>query len=272
MGAMSLLSPSDPPPVEVINPQGSASIVFVSDHDANTVPAALGTLGLDPGELDRHIGYDIGIARIARRLATRFDAPLIASRYSRLICDLNRRPHWPSSIPMISDGTVVPGNQELSAADRQSRYDALFTPYHSAISDVLDQRDRPLFVALHSFTPVQRADPTPRPWEIGFLWSEDEATSARALAIFREMFPDIPVGANQPYSGFSAEGYTVPIHAERRGLPNLCLEFRQDLIADDAGGDLWADRFADALDEIWRDDARPWRSPASAPISSGALK
>lgn len=248
---MSLLAPSDPPAFEIVNPDGAADILFVSDHNSNAVPAALDRLGLPPEEIGRHIGYDIGIARIARRLAARFDAPLVASGYSRLVCDVNRVPYAPASIPEISDGTPVPANKGLHADDRQARYDALFHPYHGAIIDLLDARlaagRPPLLVALHSFTPRLVSAPAERPWEIGFLWDGDAATSQAAMQCFRRLFPDVCVGANQPYSGSTPEGYTMPIHGDRRGLKNLCLEFRQDLIADDAGGDLWADRFGDAL-------------------------
>ncbi len=251
---MSLLAPSDPPAFEVVNPDGPAPVVFVSDHDANAVPAALGDLGVGQAELARHIGYDIGIARIARRLSARFDAPLVASGYSRLVCDVNRVPYAPASIPEMSDGTPIPANRGLHGDAMQARYDALFHPYHGAIVDLIDARlaagRRPLFVALHSFTPRLRDAVVDRPWEIGFLWAADAATSARAMEAFSALFPEVCVGANEPYSGSTPEGYTVPVHADRRGLDNLCLEFRQDLIADPAGGDLWADRFGDALAEL----------------------
>ena len=256
---MTLLTETDPTAFEVVNSDADAPVVFVSDHNANAVPATLARLGLPEDELQRHIGYDIGIDRVARSLAERFSAPLVVSGYSRLVCDVNRVPYSPASIPEISDGTPVPGNQDLHADDRQARYDALFHPYHGAIADLLDARAKagrhPLLVALHSFTPTLVSAPADRPWEIGFLWDGDAATSARAMGLFRDLFPQVCVGANEPYSGSSPEGYTVPVHGDRRGLKNLCLEFRQDLIGDDAGGDLWAERFGDALAEMLRTDA-----------------
>jgi len=257
---MTLLRDTDPPAVEVVNPDGPAPLVFVSDHDSNAVPASLGDLGVGPGELERHIGYDIGIARIGRHLAARFDAPLVASGYSRLVCDVNRTPHTPPSIPEVSDGTAIPANRGLDAADRQRRYDALFEPYHAAITSVIAAKlaagQTPMLIALHSFTPRLRGAPADRPWEIGFLWAGDAASSERAMAAFTALFPTVCVGANQPYSGSFPEGYTVPTHGDRRGIANLCLEFRQDLIADDAGGDLWSGRFGDALAEMLRSDLK----------------
>lgn len=248
---MPLLTPADPPPVHIENSDSAAPILFVSDHDANAVPAALGRLGLPDEELGRHIGYDPGIARIARRLAARFDAPLIATGYSRLVVDCNRVPFTPGSIPAVSDGTEVPGNIGIDDDARRLRYAELFDPYHAAIASHLDDRTAagapPLLVALHSFTPRLRVGGGDRPWHIGFLWGGDDRATAAMLDLFAARNPDATVGANQPYSGATPGGYTVPVHAERRGLHNLTLEFRQDLVTDPSGGDAWADRFGDAL-------------------------
>ena len=253
---MPLLSDLDPPAVLQINDGGSAPILFVSDHDSNAVPSALGDLGLPAAAFEEHIAYDIGIARIGRRLAARFDAPLIATGYSRLVCDCNRHPFARDSMPVVADGTPVGGNQGLSDADKRVRYEALFHPYHRAVADRLDRMidggGPPLLVALHSFTPALASGGPDRPWEVGFLWGDDDRATAPMIELFSAMHPKVCVGANQPYTGGSPVGYTVPIHGERRHLHNLTIEFRQDLVADDAGADLWADRFGDALVELLR--------------------
>jgi predicted N-formylglutamate amidohydrolase len=44
----------------------------------------------------------------------------------------------------------------------------------------------------------------------------------------------LEVGDNQPYA-LGETDYTVPVHAQARGLDYLELEVRQDLIADAAG-------------------------------------
>ncbi len=246
---MTLLTPDDPPAVRIENPNGAAPILFVSDHDANAVPAALGRLGLPDEELARHIGYDIGIAHLARRLAERFDAPLTATGYSRLVVDCNRPPFTAGSIPVVSDGTEVPGNRGLDDDARRERYAALFEPYHAAIAGHLAGAAAPvLLVALHSFTPRLRTGGGDRPWHIGFLWGDDERASAAMIGLFASRNPDAVVGANQPYSGIGPEGYTVPVHGN--GRHSLTLEFRQDLIADPTGGDDWARRFGDALEAL----------------------
>ena len=44
--------------------------------------------------------------------------------------------------------------------------------------------------------------------------------------------------------------YAIPVHAEARGLMNTGIEIRQDLIADAAGQQQWADRLARIFGEI----------------------
>ena len=80
---------------------------------AAQVPPELEQLGLSDEALARHIGWDIGAADLTRRLAQLLDAPAMLNHMSRLVIDPNRRPGTPTSIPEISDGCVVPGNQAL---------------------------------------------------------------------------------------------------------------------------------------------------------------
>ena len=44
----------------------------------------------------------------------------------------------------------------------------------------------------------------------------------------------------------------TPVHGERRAIPHVEIEIRQDLIADPAGQRAWADRLARLLPEAWR--------------------
>ena len=66
------------------------------------------------GELDRHIGYDIGILSVTEQLADFLGAPLVFQRYSRLVVECNRRLTAPDSIALVSDGTAVPDNAGLA--------------------------------------------------------------------------------------------------------------------------------------------------------------
>ena len=48
-----------------------------------------------------------------------------------------------------------------------------------------------------------------------------------------------------------ASDYTIPVHGERRGLPHVEIEIRQDLIADAAGQRLWGARIARLLPQAY---------------------
>ena len=55
------------------------------------------------------------------------------------------------------------------------------------------------------------------------------------------------VGDNEPYQLSQTSDYTIPVHAERRGLPYVEIEIRQDLIAEAEGQAEWAERLARLL-------------------------
>ena len=54
----------------------------------------------------------------------------------------------------------------------------------------------------------------------------------------------------EPYAVSDDTDYTIPVHAEARGLMNTGIEIRQDLISDAAGEKAWADRLARIFGEI----------------------
>jgi predicted N-formylglutamate amidohydrolase len=61
---------------------------------------------------------------------------------------------------------------------------------------------------------------------------------------------DLVVGDNEPYAVSDETDYTIPVHGEARGLMNTGIEIRQDLIANPAGQQQWADRLARIFGEI----------------------
>src|SRR5271163_1381578 len=116
-----LLGADDVSPVHEVNPLARSPFLFTCDHYGRLIPKALGDLGLPQDELSRHIAWDIGIAGVAERLARALDAHLIAQRYSRLVIDCNRPPDVASSIPRISEATVIPGNDAITREAAQTR-------------------------------------------------------------------------------------------------------------------------------------------------------
>ncbi|MBM3482391.1 MAG: N-formylglutamate amidohydrolase [Alphaproteobacteria bacterium] len=251
------LESADPPPVEVVNPTGDPLVMLCCDHAANAVPGHMQRLGLPQAELDRHIGWDIGAADVTRALAASFDAPAFLSGYSRLIIDCNRPLPSPTSIPLTSDGTTVPANQALGDEQRRLRAAYFFAPYHQAIAHrldrVLDQGVVPFFLSIHSFTPVMNG--RARPWQIGLLFEHDTRLVAPLHRALSRRDPTLTIGENEPYAIIGPSDYSVPVHAQARGLPHIEIELRQDLIATREGAQRWAALLHDALVEVMADQA-----------------
>ena len=202
-----------------------------------------GKLGLLP-----HLRPRIGIGAVGRQLSQLLDATVILQTYSRLVIDCNRDPNVPSSIPEISETTEIPGNRGLSRAAQAARVDAIFRPYHVALAAALDRRAAggrdSVLVALHSFTPVFKG--ISRPWQVAVLFNRDSRL-AHPLAELLRAESDLFVGENEPYAVSDLSDYTVPVHGERRGLPHVEIEIRQDQIAEPAGQTEWAERLARLL-------------------------
>ncbi len=245
---MTLLANDEPPPYETFNPEGTAPILLICDHASRRVPRRLHDLGLDERELSRHIGWDVGAADVTRHMALQMGAPALLAGYCRLVVDCNRHLHDPTLMRPVSDGTPIPGNANLTPADRQSRLDALYHPYHRAIAQRLDDFAGggivPTLLSIHSCTPEMAGQF--RPWHIGICWDSDRRIAGPVLEALGRV-PDVVVGDNQPYNLDLREDYSVPVHAMRRGLPHLQVEFRQDLVATPAGARRWADVLLAAL-------------------------
>lgn len=258
-----LLSPDDPPAFEVQGRNGRSPFFCICDHAGRLLPRALGDLGVAPVDLTRHIAWDIGAGGLARRLGQVLDACVVWQRYSRLVIDCNRHLDAPDSIATRSERTEVPGNRDLTAEAAGLRAREIFHPYHDEIRQSLDRRQaegRPtILVAVHSFTPVFHE--VSRPWQAGVLYGADARFAAPVLAALRAE-GDLVVGDNQPYAVTPSSDFSVNHHAERRSLPYVEIEIRQDLIADEAGQQAWADRLARVFTAVLQ--ANPQLTVASA--------
>ncbi len=257
--ATRLLEPDEPPVFRVEREQGASPFFLTCDHGGRRLPRRLGDLGLPASELERHIAWDIGASAVTSLLAAALDAFAIHQTYSRLAIDCNRDPSVETSIVTVSELTEIPGNRGLSAEARRMRAAEIFEPYHRRITAELETRkagERPtVLIAMHSFTPVFKG--VARPWHVGVLYNRDPRF-AHALKALLEAEGDLVVGDNEPYAISDLSDYTIPVHGERRGLPHVEIEIRQDLIAETAGQRAWADRLARLLPEAWR------RFPAAA--------
>ena len=247
----SWIADDEPPAYELVNTEGRSRILLVCDHASPRIPRRLGGLGLAPEDLERHVAWDIGAAAVARRLSNVLDAPLALPGYSRLVVDCNRPLHEADAFATQSEDVVITGNLSLSEEEKTERAEAFFWPYHRALHDLVESRTAgeapPLMVSVHSFTPVYHGEQ--RPWHIGLHHRWDSRGAEHALKALRAG-GDLHVGDNEPYPLALDEDYTVPVHAERRGMPYLLFEIRQDMIDSDSGADAWAERLGGLLSAL----------------------
>ena len=242
MASDALLGPGDPAPV-TRRAGGSGWLVTV-EHAGRTVPRALGDLGLPPGEMDRHIGWDPGAFALGAALAERLDATMLAQPYSRLVIDCNRPWGAPDLAPARSDGTEVPANAELAEGDLRRRWEGIHAPFHAAVAETA-VRARGL-LAVHTYDRQRRSDGAVRPWPVGLLWRQaNPLAEGLARALSREAAA-LPLGINQPYEIEDASDYTIPVHAEPRRLPHVLIEVRNDFLATEAAVAAMADLLAQA--------------------------
>jgi predicted N-formylglutamate amidohydrolase len=246
--SQALLAADEPAPVIEAARHGKSDFVILVDHAGRRIPRVLRDLGVPESELERHIAWDIGALEVARRMAAALDAALVAQTYSRLVIDCNRDPKVVTSIPTMAESTLIPGNQSLSADEVATRRAEIFDPYHAHIRALLDERAaagrRTILVAQHSMTPVFKG--VRREMHAAVLYNRDRRFAALVLDALRRE-PGLVIGDNEPYFVSDDTDYSIPRHGEARGLPHVEIEIRQDLIAEGAGQDEWAQRLSRVL-------------------------
>jgi predicted N-formylglutamate amidohydrolase len=244
--------PDWPPPVTIENETGASDWVLICEHASPHMPAGYRRLGLSERDALDHIGWDIGAASLARALSRRLDAALALAGYSRLLIDLNRPLESPSSIPEISERTVIPGNLGLDDAERRLRAERIFHPFHKRVAALLDTRDRAgrrtRLLTVHSFTPVFLDQP--RPWRLGILAGASRPLAARLLEELRSLAPHLLMALDEPYRIATDEDFAIPVHGDARRNDALLIEVRNDELATEGAAVEWADRIARALARI----------------------
>ncbi|MFP4538716.1 MAG: N-formylglutamate amidohydrolase [Dichotomicrobium sp.] len=248
-----LLTPSDGPPVAVENQAGAAAVLLICEHASAALPKALDDLGLSRDDLNSHVAWDPGALAVARTMAKALDAALVAARFSRLAYDCNRSPERADAVTARSERVDVPGNAGLSQDERARRAAAIGQPFHDTLAAMIASRSPQALVSIHTFTPVY--DGQRREVELGILHDVDSRL-ADALLERAEQMTGLRPERNAPYGPADGVTHTLRTHALPRGLANVMLEIRSDLVPDTqsqerVGQDLAALLRAglDALDE-----------------------
>lgn len=238
-----LLTQTDGGPVAVENAEAAGEFLFVCEHASNRMPERLGTLGLSMDALDSHIAWDPGALAVSQLLSEKLDATLIYQRFSRLAYDCNRPPESDAAMPVVSEVYEVPGNRAMTAAERQSRVDEIYLPFHEAVTRAVTGRKaagrQPVLVTIHSFTPVYFG--APRSVELGILHDADSRLSDRMLAAGSDGDVGYDVRRNEPYGPADGVTHSLIEYGIRFGVPNVMIEIRNDLIRDKIGQRVMAD-------------------------------
>jgi len=182
-------------------------IVLSCEHGGNRLPRAwrASFVGAETA-LGSHRGWDPGALALARGLAKRLDAPLFATRVSRLLVDANRSLGHPR---LFSEFT-----QSLPRVERARILERHWRPHRERVLEELRRglghHPLVLHVSVHSFTPV--LDGSPRTVDVGVLYDparERERSLCRAwIAGLRHALPTLRIRANAPYRGVS-DGFTT---------------------------------------------------------------
>jgi predicted N-formylglutamate amidohydrolase len=237
-----------------VNPGGRGNLVVTCEHATNVIPDEYANLGLDHNARHSHIAWDLGALAVALELSAKFDAPLIAPGVSRLVFDCNRSPDAENAVLENSEGCDIPGNFNLSLAERQDRARRFHLPFHDALSTTLDDINdtgrNAAFLSIHSFTPVYSG--TARDVDLGIL-HDDDTRLADALYKVAANDDTLVVRKNEPYDAADGVTYTLGKHAVPRGLPNVMIEIRNDLIEDTQGQLAMAKRLARYLEAAFAD-------------------
>ncbi|MFG6159843.1 N-formylglutamate amidohydrolase [Halomonas sp. 1390] len=227
-------SASDPsnPSVEIHHRHGQGPVVLLCEHASHHIPADYQGLGLAPADRRSHAAWDPGARGVAVSLSERLDAPLVASRISRLVYDCNRPPEAESAMPARVEVIEVPGNRGLDAAERAARVEAVYRPFCEAVTEVLAERRAraipSVLITIHSFTPSFHGER--REVEIGILHDADRRLADAMLALASRL-GHRQVRRNDPYGPEDGVTHSLKLHGIGQGLANVMIEVRNDLLA-----------------------------------------
>lgn len=247
------------PPFETFKPdvQGVA-VVFCSPHSGRVYPPAfLAESRLDPHALRKSEDCFVDLLFSG---VTRLGAPLISARFPRAYLDLNREP-YELDPELVADplpahancqsirvagglGTVarvVADGEEiyrgrLSLASVLQRIEALYFPFHGALTEIVDLTQRQFGYAIlidcHSMPSATMAPSGgPRP-DIVIGDRFGTSCDGRLTRLVREAFSSrgYDVQLNRPYAGgFITEHHGRPL----RGVHALQLEINRGLYLDE---------------------------------------
>lgn len=257
--------------VKTTNLSGDGEFVIVCEHASNYIPPEYNSLGLQEDVLEKHIAWDPGALAVAQTMSKLLDAPLVEQCISRLVYDCNRPPEAHNAMPVQSEIFEIPGNRGLTQKERDERIANIYVPFRKALSSCLDQKIseglNPVVITVHSFTPLYKGEK--RDVEIGLLHDQDDRFAKGLIKSFSLEANHYDLRLNEPYAPIDGVTHTLTEHALPRGLMNVMLEIRNDLISDEKSQEKLATLMVQAINQTKNNLGIP--SNQTAPITKPTL-
>lgn len=236
----------------LVNADSKNPLILTCEHASSFIPEEYNNLGLPPSVLDTHIARDKGCGKLTKALAEKLGCTAFLSGCSRLFIDYNRRINEESLILSESDKVVIPGNQNLTIAEREYRIANYHQPYYQAIKNKIAflqaQKITPRIFSIHGFTPQLKGGAF-RPWNVGVLYIKENPLALQLLEGLKQE-KDLVVGANVPYDLRQYNTGASAICGEDIGLENAVIEIRDTEFTEmDAGVEKWCDLLFKILSE-----------------------
>jgi len=213
------------------------AVVVTAEHASLKIPDRYRGLGLSAQQQQSHIAWDEGSKALAREIARRLSAPLVAGAVSRLVVDLNRSLHHKRVIPAVAFGVPVPGNDAVTGGERSRRVELYYEPFRSTafteISKGVRSTGRCVHISVHTFTP--RLNGVVRPLDVAVLYDprrKREAALGERLAA-RFSAAGFRVRRNFPFRGV-ADGHTTGLRRKfsDKAYAGVEIEVNQSLLGE----------------------------------------
>jgi len=224
---------------EEIDGDFEGRLVFTCEHASAALPTPWTWPEEDHWLVGTHWASDIGAAAFTRRVARLMNAPAVLSRFSRLLIDPNRPLDSETLFRENAEGRIVRLNDALLEAERASRIEQFYHPYHAAVSSMVERNGGDTVFSIHTFTDDYEGEK--RALEVGVLFDEDEEPAYQLVRHLADA--GFHVAPNEPWSGKIGLAYSPVRHAREFGRRALEIEARQDLIVEES----FAARLAEAL-------------------------
>jgi predicted N-formylglutamate amidohydrolase len=176
------------------------TLILTCEHARNRIPREFRSLFEGKRHLlETHRGYDLGALQLAERLADIHKAPLFASDFTRLVCDLNRSPGNPS---LFSEFT-----RNLPSSERNLIIQSYYYPHRMAVEAAIRRfgmrKKGVIHVGVHTFTP--NLNGRYRGADVGLLYDPQRLPEKEFCRRWQQslvqMEDSLHVRRNYPYRG-----------------------------------------------------------------------